>query len=175
MKRRLIMTFKEVLIVAGLLVVVVSGGITLMSEMNTTTILKVYTSNIHKFIDVVNENKGIDFMNYKYKLNSRINCVEKTCSYKTEYKNEMITNTDVVIKLKSDNTPEKIIYKLEAIRRIDSVSEETRKDMQNYYRFLENDLKKKNVDVYYTTNDDKVLTLDECFGTKNCLFVVKFK
>ena len=169
------MTFKEGVIGTVLILAITVSAIILMAEMNTKTILKIYTDNINQFVDTIEDNKGVDFMNYKYKLNSRINCVEKTCSYKTEYKNEMITNTDVVIKLKSDNTPEKIIYKLEAIRRIDSISEETRTDMQNYYKFLENDLKKKNVDVYYTTNDDKVLTLDECFVTKDCLFIVKFK
>lgn len=169
------MTFKEGIVATAIIIGTVISAIFLMSEMNTKTILKIYTNNVNQFVDTIEENKGVDFNNYKYKLNSRINCVDKTCSYKTEYKNEMINNTDVVIKLKEDNTPEKIIYKLDAIRRIDSMSEETRKDMQNYYKFLEYDLKKKNIDVYYTTNDDKVLTLDECFITKDCLFIVKFK
>lgn len=169
------MTFKEGIVATAIIIGITVCSIFLRSEMNTQTILKIYTYNVNQFVDTVEDNKGVDFMNYKYKLNSRINCVDKTCSYKTEYKNEMITNTDVVIKLKEDNTPEKIIYKLEAIRRIDSMSEETRKDMQNYYKFLEHDLKKKNVDVYYTTTDDKVVTPDECYSVKNCLFVVKFK
>jgi len=169
------MTFKEGVVGAAIIIIIAVSGIFLMAEMNTQAILKIYTDNVNQFVDTVEDNKGVDFMNYKYKLNSRINCVDKTCSYKTEYKNEMVTNTDVVIQLKADNTPEKIIYKLEAIRRIDSISEETRKDMQNYYRFLENDLKKKNVDVYYTNTDNKIMNLDECVGVKDCLFVVKFK
>lgn len=169
------MTFKEGIVGTVLILGVAVSAIFLISEMNTKTILKVYTDNVNQFVDTIEENKGVDFMNYKYKLNSRINCVDKTCSYKTEYKNEMVTNTDVVIQLKADNTPEKIVYKLEAIRRIDSMSEETRKDMQNYYRFLEHDLKKKNVDVYYTNTDNKIMNLDECVVVKDCLFVVKFK
>lgn len=169
------MTFKEGLVAAGLLVVVVGSAITLMASMNTRTILKVYTDNIHQFIDIANENKGVDFNNYKYKLNSRINCEGLTCSYVTEYKNEMIKNTDVVIKLKSDNTPDKFIYKFEAIRRADSISEETREKMKEYYQYIERDLKKKNVDVYYSTKDDNSVTLEECFNTKGCLFIVKLK
>jgi len=169
------MTFKEGLAAAVLLVVIVGSAITLMASMNTRTILKVYTNNIHQFIDVANENKGVDFNNYKYKLNSRINCEGLTCSYVTEYKNEMIKNTDVVIKLKSDNTPDKFIYKFEAIRRADSISEETREKMKEYYQYIERDLKKKNVDVYYSTKDDNSVTLEECFNTKGCLFIVKLK
>lgn len=175
MEGRIIMTFKEGLVVTGLLVVIVGCAITLMASMNTRTILKVYTSNIHQFIDIANENKGVDFNNYKYKLNSRINCEGLTCSYVTEYKNEMIKNTDVVIKLKPDNTPDKFIYKFEAIRRADSISEETRERMKEYYQYIEKDLKKKNVDVYYSTKDDNSVTLEECFNTKGCLFVVKLK
>lgn len=169
------MTFKEGVVLAGLMVSIVTMAITLMVQMNTTTILKVYTSNIHQFIDIANENKGIDFNNYKYKLNSRINCEELKCSYVTEYKNEMIKNTDVVIQLKSDKTPEKIIYKFDAIRRADSISEETRNKMKEYYQFIERDLKNKNVDVYYSTKDDNSVTLEECFNTKDCLFIVKLK
>lgn len=169
------MTFKEGVVLAGLMVSIVTMAITLMVQMNTTTILKVYTSNIHQFIDIANENKGIDFNNYKYKLNSRINCEELKCSYVTEYKNEMIKNTDVVIQLKSDKTPEKIIYKFDAIRRADSISEETRNKMKEYYQHIERDLKNKNVDVYYSTKDDNSVTLEECFNTKDCLFIVKLK
>jgi hypothetical protein len=169
------MTFKEGIVLAGLMVSIVTMAITLMMQMNTTTILKVYTSNIHQFIDIANENKGVDFNNYKYKLNSRINCEGLKCSYVTEYKNEMIKNTDVVIQLKSDKTPEKIIYKFDAIRRADSISEETRNKMKEYYQFIERDLKNKNVDVYYSTKDDNSVTLEECFNTKDCLFIVKLK
>lgn len=169
------MTLKEGVVLAGLMVSVVTMAITLMVQMNTTTILKVYTSNIHQFIDVANENKGIDFNNYKYKLNSRINCEGLKCSYVTEYKNEMIKNTDVVIQLKPDYTPEKFIYKFDAIRRADSISEETRNKMKEYYQFIERDLKNKNVDVYYSTKDDNSVTLEECFNTKDCLFIVKLK
>lgn len=169
------MTFKEGIVLAGLMVSIVTMAITLMVQMNTTTILKVYTSNIHQFIDVANENKGIDFNNYKYKLNSRINCEGLKCSYVTEYKNEMIKNTDVVIQLKPDYTPEKFIYKFDAIRRADSISEETRNKMKEYYQFIERDLKNKNVDVYYSTKDDNSVTLEECFNTKDCLFIVKLK
>lgn len=169
------MTFKEGVVLAGLMATIVTMAITLMVQMNTTTILKVYTSNIHQFIDIANENKGIDFNNYKYKLNSRINCEELKCSYVTEYKNEMIKNTDVVIQLKSDKTPEKIIYKFDAIRRADSISEETRNKMKEYYQHIERDLKNKNVDVYYSTKDDNSVTLEECFNTKDCLFIVKLK
>lgn len=169
------MTFKEGVVLAGLMVSIVTMAITLMMQMNTTTILKVYTSNIHQFIDVANENKGVDFNNYKYKLNSRINCEGLKCSYVTEYKNEMIKNTDVVIQLKPDYTPEKFIYKFDAIRRADSISEETRNKMKEYYQFIERDLKNKNVDVYYSTKDDNSVTLEECFNTKDCLFIVKLK
>lgn len=169
------MTFKEGVVLAGLMVSIVTMAITLMMQMNTTTILKVYTSNIHQFIDVANENKGVDFNNYKYKLNSRINCEGLKCSYVTEYKNEMIKNTDVVIQLKPDHTPEKFIYKFDAIRRADSMSEETRNKMKEYYQFIERDLKNKNVDVYYSTKDDNSVTLEECFNTKDCLFIVKLK
>ena len=169
------MTFKEGIVLAGLMVSIVTMAITLMMQMNTTTILKVYTSNIHQFIDIANENKRIDFNNYKYKLNSRINCEELKCSYVTEYKNEMIKNTDVVIQLKSDKTPEKIIYKFDAIRRADSISEETRNKMKEYYQHIERDLKNKNVDVYYSTKDGNSVTLEECFNTKDCLFIVKLK
>ena len=146
-----------------------------MMQMNTTTILKVYTSNIHQFIDIANENKGIDFNNYKYKLNSRINCEDLKCSYVTEYKNEMIKNNEVVIQLNADKTPEKIIYRFDSIRRADSMSEETRADMKQYYEFMVRGLNNKNVDAYYSTKDDKPITLEECFNTKDCLFVVKLK
>lgn len=169
------MTFKEGVVVAGLMVLIVTAAITLMAQMNTTTILKVYTSNINQFIDLANENKGIDFNNYKYKLNARINCEDLKCSYVTEYKNEMIKNNEVVIQLKSDKTPEKIIYKFDSIRRADSISEETRADMKKYYENMVKGLNNKNVDAYYSTKDDNSVTLEECFNTKDCLFIVKLK
>lgn len=169
------MTFKEGLVAAGLIGLIVAAGITMMAEMNTKTILTVYSKNMYQFVDEANANKGVDFLNYKYRLNSRINCEGKTCSYMTEYKNEMVKNTDVVFKLKEDNSLDKIIYRFDAIKRSDSISEETRKDMKIYYQFLEYDLKKKDVDVYYSTKNDNSVTLEECFNTKDCLFIIKIK
>ena len=169
------MKFKEGVVLTCVFISVVAIAILLMASMNVRTILTVYTNNLNQFIDLANENKGVNFNNYKYKLNSRINCEGNVCSYVTEYKNEMIKNTDVVIKLKSDNTPDKIIYKFDAIRRTDSSSEETRNRMKEYYQHIEKGLKKKNVDVYYSTKDDNSVTLEECFNTKDCLFIIKLK
>lgn len=169
------MSVKKIIGVGLVLTTIVTIGMIGVTQMNVKTILSVYTNNITSFIDTIEENKNVPFSTYKDKLNERIKCEQLQCSYTTDYKNEMVKNSEVTFQLKANQTPEKIIYKFDAIKRVDSDSAETRNTMKSYYSSLETDLKKKNVDVYYISKDNNKLTLDECFNTVGCLFVIEFK
>lgn len=169
------MSSKKILMLILILIIGVSTAFIGITQMNVKTILSVYTDNINSFIETIEANKNKSFLTYKDTLNEKIKCEQLQCSYTTEYKNEMVKNSEVVFKLRENQTPEKIIYKFDAIKRIDSESAETRIRMKEYYHELEKELKEKNVNVYYSTKDSTKLTLDECFNTVGCLFVIEFK
>ena len=125
----------------GLMLGLIMGGIVtitinlMVAELQGAT-LRIYKDNIHQFVDVMNENKGRDFATYKDKLNSRINCIENQCSYTTQYKNEGIKNTDVVIQLdKNNKVPEKIIYKFNSIEMVNSDDKNTKKNVKRNQHF----------------------------------------
>jgi gas vesicle protein len=164
----------------GLMLGLIMGGIVtitinlMVAELQGAT-LRIYKDNIHQFVDVMNENKGRDFATYKDKLNSRINCIENQCSYTTQYKNEGIKNTDVVIQLdKNNKVPEKIIYKFNSIEMVNSDDKNTKKTLEYYYSTLSKKLNEKGAVLSYSTNNENSVTLKECFKNKDtCLLVVK--
>lgn len=169
------LSVKESFGIVIIFIIAVVLAIFTIKEMQAEKILSIYTDNINSFLATIEENKGKPLSSYKEKLNERIKCEETQCSYLTDYKNEMIKNTDVVFQLKPDKSLDKIVYKFDAIKRVDSESAETRKNMENYYIFLEKELENKNVDVYYTSKDNTKIKLDECFKTVGCLFVIEPK